>query len=75
MGLRTAFRNLLWRSVGAYPVRIRDERFVCHPRHCFVWRKLAAGKRESGALDILEKLPPGVCRGSGIGRKRGGSAG
>ena len=57
MGLRTTFRNLLWRGVGAYPVRIRGERFVCHPRHCSVWRKLAAGKREAGALDILEKLP------------------
>ena len=58
MGLRTTFRNLLWRGVGAYPVRIRGERFVCHPKHCSGWRKIAVGGRERGALDVLEKLAP-----------------
>ena len=57
MGLRTEFRNFFWGRVGAYPVRIRGERFVCHPRHCSAWRKMAAGGRERGALDVLEKLP------------------
>ena len=53
MGLRTTVRTFFWERVGAYPVNIRGERFVCHPRHCSAWRKWAKGKREGGALNVL----------------------
>ena len=51
MGLRTFF----WRRVGAYPVMIRGERFVCHPRHFGRWRRTANEKWEGGTLDILDR--------------------
>ena len=55
MGLRT----FLWRRIGAYPVRIRGEKFICHPRHRRRWRNTASSRWEPRTLDILdERLSP-----------------
>ncbi len=49
------FRKFFWqRVVGAYPVTIRGERFVCLPRDRSSWRGMAGEKGEQGALDILD---------------------
>ena len=55
MGLRT----FLWQRIGAYPVRIRGEKFTCHPRHRRRWRNTTNSRWEPRTLDILdERLSP-----------------
>ena len=55
MGLRTTLRSFFWQRIGAYPVTIRGERFVCHPQHAGRWWKTASGRWEGETLDTLAR--------------------
>ena len=46
---RMRLRRFFWQSLGGCPVRIRGERFVCHPRHRNAWRRW-----EPNTLSLLE---------------------
>lgn len=51
MGLR----NFFWRRVGAYPVRVRGERFVVNPDMGFRrWRRMGREQYEPETLDLLD---------------------